>query len=306
MYCCLLAREAASRPAMAALLQGQSPAPTERLHRNVAWHAETLPGQDASPLAWRRAQRGPRLGPRAAGVAPGPPAFRHLLASVPTGHPPVSLPGEVWHCQVFEGWQSRLAMQQTARVPLASSPATQQKACKSRFALLSPSQPPRSVALDLQPAASRASSFSQQPQDGPQPHTADKHNTSAASPPPAFLQLQACLKRAERVLARPIPAMSSAFQASHIGETDTAKKTYTSPGSLAPGICWCGCWVWPTRQPQSRLQPTRPSASSSPAPITSFASHFLAPSSESHFSSCKLGLPQIAMSADAQQHCQQQ
>ena len=51
-----------SAPALAALCQGRTATGTMRLQRNVAMHSTMLPSLDAPPAAWRRAQRGPRLG----------------------------------------------------------------------------------------------------------------------------------------------------------------------------------------------------------------------------------------------------
>jgi len=44
------------------LLEGDSPTHLEQLQRNVALHAAEWPGYKAPATAWRRAQRGPRLG----------------------------------------------------------------------------------------------------------------------------------------------------------------------------------------------------------------------------------------------------
>ena len=55
-------RLSAAAPAVAQLCQGQAVPAATRLRRNVALHAVQLPHAAAPLSAWRRAQRGPRLG----------------------------------------------------------------------------------------------------------------------------------------------------------------------------------------------------------------------------------------------------
>ncbi|CAK0868166.1 unnamed protein product [Prorocentrum cordatum] len=69
----VLRREAIARPVLAARVAGRPDAPAARRRRNVAWHAASCPPAGAEPAAWRKAERGPRLGaaPRPAGAAHG-------------------------------------------------------------------------------------------------------------------------------------------------------------------------------------------------------------------------------------------
>ena len=313
-------RMAIAAPALEAAVSGAPPLHDISLRRNVAMHSCHLPPAGACASVWRRAQRGPRLGSQPAPRL-GPASFRQLLVTGSAGQPLYDLPGEVWHCEVFEGWQARIANLQSARSPLASSPwqhatatVAEPEACKPSLSSLPPSPPQQSAVLDPHPAAGRSSNaaspsaHSQQPQSSPHSLTAKdishfpdlvRHNPDVAPLPPAYIQLQACLRRAEQVLARPIPAMATAFKSIpasvNIVESDTMKKATAVPGSLSPGICWCGCWVWPTPgigQLQRRLQPPRPSASSQPASTASPPP--------------RLGLPQLDLSPESKQHCAQQ
>jgi hypothetical protein len=52
----------AAAPALAGLCGGRPVAGSLKLRRNVAMHAAVVPSPDAPLAAWRRAQRGPRLG----------------------------------------------------------------------------------------------------------------------------------------------------------------------------------------------------------------------------------------------------
>ena len=64
----VLQRLEATAPALVALCSGAAAAPEERLRRNVALHAAVLPGPQDPIAAWRRAQKGPRLGPGHGGM----------------------------------------------------------------------------------------------------------------------------------------------------------------------------------------------------------------------------------------------
>ena len=73
-------RLAAAAPALADLCRGQPATSAARLRRNVALHAVELPGPSAPLAAWRKAQRGPRLGACAAGVVVDAHRPRSVLA----------------------------------------------------------------------------------------------------------------------------------------------------------------------------------------------------------------------------------
>ena len=89
----VLRREREARPALRALIQGESMSALARRHRNVAWHNKDIPPAGAPEAAWTAAQRGARLGQS------HPPAC-HIDQKVITKYivievPPVLAPG-VW------------------------------------------------------------------------------------------------------------------------------------------------------------------------------------------------------------------
>ena len=84
----VLRREREARPALRALIQGETLSTHARRHRNVAWHNKDIPPAGAPEAAWSAAQSGARLGfshPPAVSSEPKV-VYKYIVIEVPPTH----------------------------------------------------------------------------------------------------------------------------------------------------------------------------------------------------------------------------